>query len=72
MDFTSQDIAVIEQALRVAMKAEGSESKSRQYHEVLTKLQANAAAALNSSHQARYEAMEDGFRYDYDDSSDLL
>lgn len=73
MDFTSQDIAVIEQALQMAMKLQGNESKAQPFREVLNKLQANASSALTSSSFYRQdETMEDGFRYDYDDSSDLL
>ncbi|MDQ1909241.1 hypothetical protein RAC89_01845 [Paenibacillus sp. GD4] len=72
MDFTSQDIAVIEQALQLAMKVQGNESKAHQFREVLAKLQANATSALTASVGHEDSAREDGFRYDYDDSSDLL
>ncbi|OXM87904.1 hypothetical protein [Paenibacillus rigui] len=71
MDFTSQDVAVIEQALRLAMNTENKESKVSQYREVLSKLQNNAEAALLFGSKQKAEA-HDGLRYDYDDSSDLL
>ncbi|MCZ8513126.1 hypothetical protein O9H85_11965 [Paenibacillus filicis] len=70
MDFTSHDIAVIEQALQIAIREQDSESKAGPFQEVLSKLKVNAAAAM---HQTSSEggAGLDGFRYDYDDSSDL-
>ncbi|MCS7461147.1 hypothetical protein N0M98_13415 [Paenibacillus doosanensis] len=70
MDFTSHDIAVIEQALQLAINAESKESKVKQYREVLGKLQTNAQAAMNGS--PKLTAAQDGIRFDYDDSSDLL
>lgn len=71
MDFTSQDVAVIEQALRLAMNTENKESKVSQYREVLSKLQNNAEAAMLFGSKQKTVA-HDGLRYDYDDSSDLL
>lgn len=71
MDFTSHDVIVIEQALRIAMNTESKQSKLNQFREVLDKLQSNAEKAmLFGSGQQR--AAHDGLRYDYDDSSDLL
>ncbi|WP_019534139.1 hypothetical protein [Paenibacillus ginsengihumi] len=66
MDFTSQDIAVIEQALQMAARSMGDESKARPFCEVLLKLKAKAAAA-----EALFDksAERDGFRFDYDDSA---
>ncbi|UUZ79258.1 hypothetical protein LJK88_29205 [Paenibacillus sp. P26] len=71
MDFTSQDIAVIEQALQIAIRKQESESKAYPFQEVLSKLKVNASAAMNYEPH-RTTAALDGFRYDYDDSSDLL
>ncbi|MCZ8521498.1 MULTISPECIES: hypothetical protein [Paenibacillus] len=67
MDFTSQDIAVIEQALQLAQRTSDG-LQARHFQEVLAKLRMNAESAMSSL--APSEAM-DGFRYDYDDSSDL-
>lgn len=70
MDFTSQDITVIEQALRIAMRSQPNESHNQSYREVLSKLQANAHIA--SSHSQSYSMpLSDGVRFDYDDSSDF-
>jgi hypothetical protein len=71
MDFTSQDIAVIDQALRIAMRSQQDESKAHPFHEVLTKLQARADMALSSS-TPQSVRNQDGFRLDYDDTSDLI
>ncbi|SFL83952.1 hypothetical protein SAMN03159341_110185 [Paenibacillus sp. 1_12] len=70
MDFTSHDIAVIEQALHLAMRMGGNDSKTQQFREVLVKLQSNSAAAFNGTYLQKVE--HDGLRYDYDDSSDML
>ncbi|ALS22477.1 hypothetical protein [Paenibacillus naphthalenovorans] len=71
MAFTSQDIAVIEQALQIAIRSQGEESEARKFHEVLDKLKTNAAAAMVSP-PLQTTASQDGLRYDYDDSSDSL
>ncbi|NHN30729.1 hypothetical protein [Paenibacillus agricola] len=70
MDFTSHDIVVIEQALHLAMSKESNGSRAQQYREVLLKLQNNSVAAQGVSYLQKVE--QDGIRYDYDDSSDLL
>jgi hypothetical protein len=70
MDFTSHDIAVIEQALHLAMSKESNDSKAQQFREVLVKLQSNSATALRGTYLQK--AGHDGIRYDYDDSSDLM
>jgi uncharacterized protein YdbL (DUF1318 family) len=71
MNFTSQDIAIIEKALKSAIQSEINEHRSEDYREVLLKLE-------NSTRQVNYElvnhvieSIPDGIRYDYDDSSDL-
>ncbi|MBP1155470.1 MULTISPECIES: hypothetical protein [unclassified Paenibacillus] len=71
MDFTSQDIAVIEQALQIAIRSQSEETKAHPFHEVLAKLKTNAAAAMVFS-PLQSTASQDGIFYDYDDSSDLL
>jgi hypothetical protein len=68
MDFTSQDIVLIEKALHAAIKHEASDHTRRELHEVLLKLQTSSRGALRAEAAA---APLDGFRYDYDDSSDL-
>lgn len=69
MDFTSQDIVMIEQALHVAIQNETSEKGKQNYREVLLKLQTSSDEALRAVTAAA--APLDGFRYDYDDVSDL-
>ena len=68
MDFTSHDIAVIEQALQNAIRSQSDKQKINAYQEVLTKLKNNAAVTL---HAPATIAFQDGFRFDYDDSSDI-
>ncbi|TBL80232.1 hypothetical protein [Paenibacillus thalictri] len=73
MDFTSQDIAVIEQALRIAIQSEGSNMKQSDYREVLWKLQNNSAEAIEREPSADNRIVSsDGLRFDYDDSSEML
>lgn len=72
MDFTSQDIAVIEQALQIAIRKQETEAKTRPFQEVLSKLKTNASAAMHAGAFTNQAAAYDGFRFDYDDSSDLL
>jgi hypothetical protein len=67
MDFTSQDIAVIEQALQIAIRTQSESGKAHSYQEVLSKLRTKASAAMTSSPLA----YQDGLRFDYDDSADL-
>ncbi|MBD0379369.1 hypothetical protein [Paenibacillus sedimenti] len=71
VNFTSQDITIIERALRTAMKHEQEENRSRDYREVLLKLQESAEQALKLNARTTLED-HDGIRYDYDDSSDLM
>ncbi|CAG7645549.1 hypothetical protein PAESOLCIP111_04976 [Paenibacillus solanacearum] len=67
MDFTSQDIVLIDQALRIAIKAQQDESKADPYYEVLTKLQARAAMAMRP-YAVDSMHVRNSFRFDYDDS----
>lgn len=69
MDFTSQDIVMIEKALHFAIQHETSEQVKRNYREVLLKLQTSSHEAMHAEVTAG--AQHDGIRYDYDDSSDL-
>lgn len=69
MDFTSQDIVMIEKALHFAIQHETSEQVKRNYREVLQKLQASAHDAIHA--KATGTPPLEGFRYDYDDSSEL-
>jgi hypothetical protein len=70
MDFTSHDIAVIEQALHFAMSKEMNDSRVQQFREVLLKLQNNSVVVQGVSYLQK--ADHDGIRFDYDDSSDIL
>jgi putative heme iron utilization protein len=63
VNFTSQDIAIIERALRAAMQSEKQDSRAEDYREVLQKLQEANASEIKAL---------DGIRFDYDDSSDIL
>jgi len=71
MNFTSQDISIIERALQAAISSEKESSRSRDYREVLGKLKENADLALDAPAPVVSGEL-DGIRYDYDDSSDLL
>ncbi|MFC0214698.1 hypothetical protein ACFFK0_20025 [Paenibacillus chartarius] len=70
MNFTSQDVVLIEMALHSAIQHETNESKRRELREVLQKLKSSSYDALHSESSAAAPPM-DGFRYDYDDSVDL-
>ncbi|MCD1257464.1 hypothetical protein B5M42_001255 [Paenibacillus athensensis] len=71
MNFTSQDISIIERALQAAIGSEKESSRVRDYREVLGKLKENADLALDVPASVVSGEL-DGIRYDYDDSSDLL
>jgi hypothetical protein len=71
VNFTSHDVIIIERALRTAMKYDRDEHRSRDYREVLLKMQESAEQALHVNAQLA-SADHDGIRYDYDDSSDLM
>jgi len=53
------------------MKYEHEKHRTRDYREVLLKLQESAEQAL-SRHARVTHAEHDGIRYDYDDSSELM
>ncbi|SEB59167.1 hypothetical protein [Paenibacillus sp. GP183] len=71
MNFTSQDIDIIEKALRSAMQSEIDERRNEEFREVLLKLQSSTRQVNNLLTNHVIESMPDGIRYDYDDSSDL-
>jgi hypothetical protein len=71
MNFTSQDIAIIEKALKSAMHTEGDVNRKHDYREVLLKLEDSAQQALRLN-PVPIAGSIDGIRYDYDDSSDML
>ncbi|MNR47271.1 hypothetical protein D3C85_1663540 [compost metagenome] len=52
------------------MKHDREEHRSRDYQEVLFKMQESANQALSVS--AQMTSDHDGIRYDYDDSADLM
>ncbi|MDD9267830.1 hypothetical protein ACFPES_12410 [Paenibacillus sp. GCM10023248] len=71
MNFTSHDVVIIERALRTAMKHDKEEHRSRDYQEVLAKMQESAIQAFQV-HAPTATLDHEGIRYDYDDSSDLM
>lgn len=66
---TAQDYEVIGQALQAAINAETDDHVLRSYRQVLKKLHADTLRQRERRNGA--SLMEDGFRYDYDDASDL-
>ncbi|ANE47862.1 hypothetical protein SY83_17955 [Paenibacillus swuensis] len=68
MQLSENERSLIEQALNEAMNHSGSYHAQIQYRQVLTKLQ---SMPMIQSH-SETAAQEDGFRYDYDDSSGLI
>jgi hypothetical protein len=71
VNFTSHDVIIIERALRTAMKHDREEHRSRDYQEVLHKMQESANQAFSVTAQMTSDDL-DGIRYDYDDSADLM
>ncbi|WJH34121.1 hypothetical protein MJA45_16270 [Paenibacillus aurantius] len=73
MEWTDQDKAVLEMALNTVIAHSGDYQEIGIYREVLDKLQGkqNPAASMRVDTAAFPEDAEDGFRYDYDDASDL-
>ncbi|MCI3922530.1 hypothetical protein MO973_20065 [Paenibacillus sp. TRM 82003] len=69
MQFNRHDVAVIEQALREAINQGADYHKVSTYQTVLGKLRGmhNGEESVQPSSMA----MEDGFRYDYDDNAGL-
>ncbi|WP_166241685.1 hypothetical protein [Paenibacillus turpanensis] len=79
MDLTNQDWATIEQALREAIHSGSDYRKIMNYRSVLTKLHSvhpndfEAYTAGSGEQKGGFGSMPelDGFRYDYDDNSEL-
>jgi hypothetical protein len=72
VNFTSQDITVIERALRAAVQSEKQDHRNGDYREVLQKLQSSVKQLnMQTAHKSEIRAL-DIIRYDYDDSSDIL
>ena len=71
VNFTSHDVIIIERALRTAMKHDREEHRSRDYQEVLFKMQESAEPSASVTAQITSDD-HDGIRYDYDDSADLM
>ena len=63
MDFTREDQAIIEQALKTACANTKDHHAVFQYQKVLQKFPGNSEMETLANH--------DGFRYDYDDASDV-
>ncbi|WP_134703926.1 hypothetical protein [Ammoniphilus sp. YIM 78166] len=68
--WNSNDLAVIEEALKEAMANQADYQAVLAYQEVLSKLQGKAGAADTLTADVG-GLPQDGFRYDYDDASDL-
>lgn len=69
MNIKSDELDLIEQALQAAIAAETNDDQIRSYRSVLKRLHADRQGA---GPQPGFGMMlEDGFRYDYDDASDL-
>ncbi|MEW9669291.1 hypothetical protein [Ammoniphilus sp. 3BR4] len=69
-EWTRNDLAVIEEALKEAMANQADYQAVLAYQEVLQKLQGKSGMG-NTLEANVGEAARDGYRYDYDDSSDL-
>jgi hypothetical protein len=63
VDFSSEEKAIIEKALKTATSNTGDHHAVFQYQKVLQKLQGDSGIEAS--------AQQDGFRYDYDDSKDV-
>lgn len=71
MNINSQDLAVIEQSLKQTIANGADYQEILTYQAVLDKIQGKEAqASPNLQVNAELPAL-DGFRYDYDDSSEL-
>ncbi|RXT05681.1 hypothetical protein [Ammoniphilus sp. CFH 90114] len=70
VQWSNNDLAVIEEALKEAMANQADYQAVLAYQEVLQKLQGNPGTgdALTANVG---EPVQDGFRYDYDDSSNV-
>lgn len=72
MNISKEELELIEQALQTAIAAEGNDGQIRSYRAVLQRLHADRRQAGGQAQPGYGMMLEDGFRYDYDDASDLL
>jgi hypothetical protein len=70
MNLNSDDKAVIERALQEAMNNDMDDQSIMAYQEVLNKLKGKSNQTTNKQMDTNTNP-KDGFRYDYDDASDL-
>ncbi|WP_438445782.1 hypothetical protein [Gorillibacterium sp. sgz5001074] len=68
MNITKEELELIEQALQTAIAAESNDDQIRSYRNVLKRLHADRSGGPQPGFGMM---LEDGFRYDYDDASDL-
>jgi hypothetical protein len=71
MNVSHEELELIEQALQSAIAAEGNDEQIRSYRSVLKRLHAERQQTSGQAQPGFGMMLEDGFRYDYDDSSDL-
>jgi hypothetical protein len=71
MQIEPQDLAVIEQALKQAIAGGADYQEILTYQEVLNKLHGKKAQPSTTLQVDAGLPPLDGFRYDYDDSSDI-
>lgn len=71
MNINRDDMDLIEQALQAAIAAESNDEQIRSYRNVLKRLHADNLQYKGQAQPGFGMMLEDGFRYDYDDSSDL-
>jgi len=71
MNFNEADKAVIEQALVEAMNNVSDYQAIEAYQEVLSKMRTKRPNTMTEMKHSEPLTMNDGIRYDYDDSSDL-
>ena len=68
MNLDMNDLILIEQALRERINQGTDYQKMLAYQGVLNKLQGMPQADLQMGQAGQSNAMQDGFRYDYDDN----
>lgn len=69
LDLDAQDMAVIEQALKEGMNNGVSYQAALNYRGVLNKLHQQMMQQGQSAQSGPAGVLQDGFRYDYDDSA---
>jgi hypothetical protein len=68
VNWDQNDLVVVQEALKSAMANESDYQAILTYQEVLDKI---TQGDINQAKGANVAAQQDGFRYDYDDASDL-